>query len=248
MGGNVFDNVCLILTCTVDVRGIVFMERSETESRLCDYQTALSLWLKNSEVQRIIFAENSGFDLSSIKELVEAENTTGKLVEFLSFDGQDFPRQLGKGYGENITLQYVSQYSQLLKKSGRFVKVNGRYYVSNIGAVMSQITPDVEVVCDLSRNLSWADSRVFGGTREFLKKYLCPEGFKVNDSKGLFLEHALARAVHRAIADGRRWSFLPCVPKIRGISGTANIPYRNSHARGVAKSIVWCMKRFLFAR
>lgn len=238
--------VCVVLTSTIDPRGIAFMERDDPNQRLSDYKCALSKWLAKPEVTAIVFVENSGYQLTQLEDLVKEENLNNQIIEFLSFDGQNFPRSLGKGYGESLALAYVAEHSYLLKNCKKFVKVNGRYNVSNIHSILRKIAGDYDVVCDLSKNLTWADSRVFGGNEEFLKRYLLPEGQKVNDTGSLFLEHALARAAHRALADGKRWALLPCVPLIEGIYGTANQPYRTRGLRVAAKTAVFELKKRIF--
>lgn len=239
--------VCIVLTCTIDIRGVAFTERSDTDIRLADYQIALRQWLKNGYVRRIILVENSGYNLDTLKKIV-AEDNVDKQVEFLSFDGQNFPRHLGKGYGESQALAYLADNSVLLGEANRFVKVNGRYYVPNINKYIEKMKSDVEVMTDLSGFLSFSDSRVFGGSAKFIKSYLCPEGDKVNDSHGFFLEHALARATLRAIADGMKWAPMPCTPVIDGISGTKNISFKKSWVRRVARNVFLRAKTAILAR
>lgn len=240
-------NTCIVLTCTIDVRGVAFTERSDTDIRHEDYKRALSKWLKNQFVDRIILVENSNYDLSELKQVADAVRNKKK-VEFISFDGQDFPRHLGKGYGEAKALARVVSESALLGETEKFIKVNGRYYVPNIYRFMSRLQADVDVMTDLSKGLLWSDSRVFGGTAQFIRNYLCPEGNKVNDSDGFFLEHALACATHRAIADGLKWMPLPCTPYIDGISGTANRQYKQSLPRRFAKDIYLLTKEAIISR
>lgn len=144
-------------------------------------------------------------------------------VEFLSFDGQDFPRELGKGYGETLNLEHVINNSKLLSKEDLLiVRINGRYYVENIAAFFEVLYPSTEILSDLQQSLSWADATVLGGTVNFFERYVCPYGREVDDSKGYYFEHALARAVHRGLADGLVWSPYPEPPLVRGFSGTSN--------------------------
>ncbi|HEY5993158.1 MAG TPA: hypothetical protein VIU46_01005 [Gallionellaceae bacterium] len=240
-------NICIVLTCTIDVCGVAFTERSDIETRHKDYQIALRKWLKNRYVGRIVVVENSGYDLAALKQIV-AEEKSGKQVEFISFFGQDFPRHLGKGYGEAQALARVASDSRLLGSSGSFIKINGRYYVPNAHRFLEQLNPDVDVMTNLSKGLTWSDSRVFGGSSKFLKDYLCPEGRRVDDSASFFFEHALACATHRAIADGLNWVLLPCTPHIDGMSGTANSLYKQSWLRTVARDIFLRVKAAIIFR
>lgn len=244
------NNISIILTATIDVKGISHMERSDAHVRLADYKGALISWLRNPAVDSIVFVENSGYDLNELREIVANHDKCKISVEFLSFDGQDFPRNLGKGYGEMIALQYAVKHSEILAKTRKFIKVNGRYYVPNIDKIINYFSTysDLDVMCDFSRRISWSDSRVFAGNFRFLNDYLCSTLDLINDSVGVNFEHVLARAAHRAIADGRNWSLLPCVPRLQGIYATGNIPYKNSIHRMLAKELFYWVKRLVISR
>jgi hypothetical protein len=77
-----------------------------------------------------------------------------------------------------------------------------------------------DVMCDIGRYLTYADSRFFAGTPEFMCDYLGREKDTVNDFDGIYLEHALACATTRALADRKVWRPLPAAPQLMGISGT----------------------------
>lgn len=217
------DQISIILTCTINVRGIPHMERSDTDVRFADYQQALIRWLDDTWVKNIIFVENSGYPLDVLIKQVH-QHPSGKQVEFLSFDGQGFPRHLGKGYGETLALQHVLQKSNQLQATGRFLKINGRYYVPNIVNVISGMDAATGIFCNLNKSMTFSDSRVFGGDLEFLS-YVCQQGLQVDDSRGLWLEQALSKAVLHAIADGKTWQFICQLPIIEGVSGTINGAY-----------------------
>lgn len=236
---------CVLLTCTIDVRGIAFMQRSNIEERLNDYTHAFRHWLNNDNVKNIVFIENSGHDLRSFQEM--AHNFPEKKVELISFDGQDFDRNLGKGYGEMLALKKALHESEILRVTKRFIKVNGRYHVPQIRQVANVWQDAPDVISDFSKNLTWSDSRIFGGTREFLDLFLLPELIKVDDSAGTYFEHALARATHIAIAKGLRWALCPPVPII-GVSGTENKPYKRSKSKEILKFELYKIKKLLLAR
>lgn len=239
------DNFCVILTCTIDVKGVAFMERSNIDDRFNDYYSALEMWLRATEADSIVFVENSGYDLSLFKEL--AAKYAHKSVEFISFDGQDFDRALGKGYGEMLALKRVFDSSKLLSEKGWFVKVNGRYFIPRFEEVAKVLATKPDIMCDLSKNLTWADSRVFGGVNKFFESHLFHELLKVNDTKGLYFEHALVAATLRGIADGLSWKLAPFVA-IVGVSGTANEVYKRSRFKEFVKWMMYVVKKNLLAR
>ena len=218
----------LLLTATVDVGG-VNSARNDPLERLADYDWALEQWLRCTTVDGLVFVENSGYDVAGLRSTAEQSGVDGRPVEFLVFDGQDFPRHLGKGYGENVNLDHVLRNSELLGEDDLLLRVNGRNYVENIDAFCAAMRPTTDILCDFKEYLTWGDGRVLGGSRKFFANYVVPYGRDVDDSRGYYFEHALARAIHRGIADGLAWKPFPEPPRISGVSGTSN----TSHAENL---------------
>jgi len=237
------DSVCLILTCTINVNNITHMERSNTSLRYEDYKIAFLKWLKNPKVKKIIFVENSNYDLLEFKQMASAFQAE-KSIEFISYDGQNFPRELGKGHGEAQALEHLVKESSLFLINEKFIKVNGRYYVPNISNFIDFFSEsDAHVMANLSQNLTWSDSRLFGATGKFISEYLIPETRKTNDSIGLYFEHLLASAIHKAIADSLKWVLPPCLLYIDGISGTSGKHYKQNFLTLILKEFLLSIKR-----
>jgi hypothetical protein len=215
--------ICLVLHATVDVRGVAFVKRDDPRERFEDYRRALKLWVQRDDFDKLVFVENSGYDISPLQEIVDGSPLSNDAVEFLSFDGQDFPRELGKGYGETLNFQHVLDNSKILDEDDRLIRSNGRYYVENMGVFFEALQPPTEMLTELHEYLTYADVTVLGGTVEFFRKYICPYGWDVNDSTGYYMEHAYARAVHRALAEGLVWRPFPEPPSVIGFSGTENV-------------------------
>jgi len=227
---------CLLLTATVDVRGVEMLARTDPDDRYRDYCWALERWANCPGFAALVLVENSGYDISGFRDVVDGSLLRPEAVEFLSFDGQDFPRHLGKGYGETINLEYVMANSQLLAADDyMLVRSNGRNVIQNIGAFLEVLDGQVDVLCDLQQSLTWADGRVLAGTISFFRDYVCRFGREVDDSRGYNFEHALARAIHAAMADGLRWSPFPEPPLIQGYSGTSNRPIADGRLKRFAR-------------
>src|SRR5690348_5837628 len=77
-------------------RPMLSVGRSSVGSRLADYGTALKLWLGHPAVNHVIFCDNSGYDLSEIRNIVDKYNPLHKTVEFLSFNANSYPGAWGK--------------------------------------------------------------------------------------------------------------------------------------------------------
>jgi hypothetical protein len=235
------------LTATVAVRDASFTLRTDTTTRLNDYNQAFLKWVQNPYVKSLVLVENSGFDLATFRKI--ADNFPDKKIELLSFTCPPFDGRLGKGYGEIYCLQYASQHSKLLSGSPYYLKATGRYYLRNAHSFLRFIAqnPDVDVVCNLTKNLTWADSRAFGGKTKFLEQYLYPLRESINDSAHVYLEHILARAIHMQIGNCGRWELPPDLPNIEGISATINISYRVNPFRALVRRQLYKLKRRLLA-
>jgi hypothetical protein len=226
------------LTATVDVRGVGMLARTDPDERYRDYCWALERWANCPGFDALVLVENSGHDISGFRDIVSGSLLGPESVEFLSFDGQDFPRHLGKGYGEALNLGHVMSESQLLANEDYvLVRSNGRNVVENIQAFLAVLDGPVDVLCDLQQSLTWADGRVLAGTIPFFRDYVCRFGRDVDDSRGYNFEHALARAIHAAMADGLTWSPFPEPPVIQGFSGTSNKPIADRKLKRVARKL-----------
>jgi uncharacterized protein YajQ (UPF0234 family) len=241
------NEISIILTCTVDVNGVEQMARVDLKSRLEDYKISLASWLNNPDVNNIIFIENSGFDLSEFKE-ISNKIKHEKSIEFISIHENNYPRHLGKGYGEFIALNAILEKSSQLKITKRFIKVTGRYYIKNIKEIIRGFNQDVGIYCGLSRGLTFSDTRVFGADVNFLKNYLCVYGTKINDSRGWYIEHALAESFLKAVSDGVKWSFIKNTPVIVGYYGTLNIKYKDNFLKRWVKNILEIFKEYLIKK
>lgn len=238
---------CVILTAAIAVKDVSFTLRTDTATRLNDYKQAFLKWVNNPSVQSLVLVENSGFDLTVFQEI--ADNIPDKKIELLSFACPAFDGRLGKGYGESFCLEYASQHSKLLNMSQYYLKVTGRYYLRNAHFFLDFIVqnPDVDVVCDLTKNLTWADSRVFGGKAKFLEQYLCPLRASIDDSAHIYIEHVLARAIHMQIGNGGKWELPPELPDIEGISATINASYHVNSFKALVRRQLYQLKRRLLA-
>jgi len=236
--------VALLLTATLDPKGMFFLNRNNPIIREIDYIKALERWIHNKYL--IVFCENSGYQSEKIKNIVKKN----KNIEFIQFNGQGFPKKLGKGYGELLIIRYAVKNSEFIKHSDYVVKITGRHYIKNINRLINILYKenDAYIISDLKKNLTWADSRVFAFKPSFITDYLSKFLYLINDSKGFYLEHALARATLRAVSDGYKWMPLPCRPVIIGYAGTSDTAYKTSKIRALAGEIIHLIKNYLNKR
>lgn len=234
----------LLLTASVDPRGCAFTQRADPATRLRDYQDTLSRWIAARHFPRIVLCENSAWDLTAFADQRRAAQDHGVELELLGFDGQDFDRRLGKGYGELGIIAHACDHARLLAGVTTLVKVTGRYVVGNVTPLLDLLHREpADIVCDLRHHLTEADCRIFAATPAFLREDLLPLRPLADDSRGVFLEHLLARAAHLAMGRGRRWALMPMVPRITGIGGS----YGQAHHASFSKVLRHLVKRRIIA-
>ena len=98
----------LLLTSSINTNNCSFTERTSIQDRMNDYIKSLFKWLTNTDFD-IVFIDNSNYDLTLLKKLFK--NYIDR-IEFLSFNGNNFDRSLGKSYGELEIIKFC------LKKTG----------------------------------------------------------------------------------------------------------------------------------
>lgn len=243
----------VLLTATIDPGVAPNVVRRDVRTRLDDYKQSLTRWLHDPAPFAIVLCENSNFDLGEIADISEAHNPQGKPVEFLSFRSEREAVLRGKSYGELGIIAHALEHSRLLACSPMVMKVTGRLYARNAGRLLHSVcrASPKTVFCDLCVNLSWADSRLFCSTPDFLKDYLLPMRELLNDqlrNNRLDLEAVLARAVHLALSRGCDWSPLPVFPALEGVSGTFGSVYASSFIARKTHELMRKLKLLLYSR
>ena len=159
------------LTATITPpEGVPNLKRSDPSLRRQDYRDALSFYLRipNDVLDRIVFLENSGSDLSDLESLAMKDGR-GKTVEFVSFAGLDYPPTYGRAYGEFKMLDYGMRNSRLLAglSGGEyFWKITGRLKVFNFRELIGDAPSRYNLLIDfLSDPTPMIDMRVFSCSR-----------------------------------------------------------------------------------
>jgi hypothetical protein len=168
----------LILTASIVVPiGAPGVVRADPSVRRQDYQRAFEFYTSfiGQGVDRIVFAENTGADLKSMREIAVAKGVASA-VDFLTFDGNGFPPVYGRCFGESIILDQVmrSEFCSALPGDTTYWKSTGRYQIKNLRRMMQTMPPGVELYCDMRRRgkQRWADMRVLSWTRKGYNEFL----------------------------------------------------------------------------
>ena len=230
--------IILLLTATIIPGATPFVARVDPEVRLQDYRTALTKWALNGGYTRLIVCENSGADLSALEEVVRSLNRDN--VEFISYVDIDSSVNRGKGYAELLEIQRALNGSTRIAPKDVIVKCTGRLTAANGASLFGRMRElEFDVMCDLRKYLTVADSRIFAATREFLEDYLIPRREMIDDRAGMYMEHALARAAMTAVANGKTWRPFPVYPEISGISGSTGRSMTDSPMKRLAKRVYY---------
>lgn len=216
----------LLLTGTVNPGGMVLTAIQDVEVRKNQYLESIRFWLKTADLP-IVFIENSNTDLS---DNFRDEIKRG-VLEMLHFDGNNFDKQLGKGVGELKCLEYACAHSSTIREAAFVFKVTGRYKVLNFKVFLEDYRAqhEVDLLVDFKWNLSFCDSRFFGFHPRFVPHFLATYGGIINDSAGVYLEHALSKAALTAIAAGCTFRPMVTLPRIEGYSATVGVRYNSTY-------------------
>ena len=160
------------------------------EEREKMYAETLSYYITNllpqNENQRIVFAENSGWNMQRIiQKLPEYDKAK---IEFISLKPEEFDISKGKGYNELLMINKAIEKSQFVKEAGAFFKVTGRYPIYNIGYFLKDASKriyrdGIEFYCDIKDHklydwlrLGWCghsfEARLWGVSTNFYLTHL----------------------------------------------------------------------------
>lgn len=203
--------ICLLLTACINPNGMSYTQLQDSAERLRQYADALNYYLGKTSLP-IVFVENSGYDISSsfVKEI-----GSGRL-EVLTFNGNNYDKQKGKGFGEALILKYAFEHSQILKQCDYVVKITGRLIVRNIKSILfeSRLIKNELIVSYLCQD--FLDSRVFIASSSFYKDLFLPNIDRIDDGIGYYFESLLLDCKKQT--DWR--PFYTLLPQIDGVSGT----------------------------
>ena len=218
--------VVLLLTGTINPDGMSLTELQDIQTREAHYIESIMHWCKKPNLH-VVFVENSNTNISgSISSDVDISK-----LEILTFNGNDYNKSLGKGYGELSCIKYAMLHSKFLNEADFIFKVTGRYIVLNYDFFFNSLLKEdkIDLLIDLKLNLTFADSRFFGFTKNFISNYLAKYESIINDSKGIFFETILCKAALNAIADGYVYRPMYTLPRIKGFSGSLGKRFNSNY-------------------
>lgn len=230
----------LVLTACVDPQGMSYMALQDKGTRFSQYKMALEWYLGHTQL-RIVFGENSGFDITPY---FESYIQAGRL-EVLTFKGNDYNRNFGKGYGEAATLDYILQHSAFINEETIVIKVTGRVICKNINTLAWAYRAKDTVYSfpfEDAKGRMESHSQVIFSPKLFYDKYFLPRREELDDSRDYWFEHLLYDVIQTWASDGHRYKEMWIPPITEGTSGTTGDALKST---GFKYIVAYYIKYFL---
>lgn len=219
---------CILLTACVSPGGMSDTLLQDPTIRSEQYKQALDFYLKETDLP-IVFCENTMYDMSrDYKQYIDS----GRL-EYLTFDGNNYDKKKGKGYGEALILHYAICQSSIINHSKYIIKITGRLVISNINQLSSSPLLCFDNLFRSNIVSRYIQTYVFiarpGVIRNFAVKY---REMITDDPPGNQIEDNFYKALTQDTAFNKVF-FVPFlrIPIVVGISGTRGYPYSMEYVR-----------------
>lgn len=245
------DTRVVLMTATVSPPATA-VARSDPQVRVRDYGEALAFYmgLPSDQFDRIVFADNSASDLTSIFAPI-VRHCDDKAVELLSFQANDHPPALGKAYGEFRLLDTALTQSRLIGPCDRIWKTTGRLRCLNLERLDQAIVGDVDLACDLHNVPFVGSGKLVGGEMMDLRLFAFRRNFYDRVIRGRWFSAASDFDAHFmywvAVKSSRQWSVLPrfpIQPVISGLSGRTQRDYLGA-AQRMKDGVRGILRRFV---
>lgn len=213
-------NIVILLTATITPNGMLNTALQDSAIREKQYIDAIEYYLNETDL-RIVFCENTK---KNIFYKINSEQKTARL-EYITFDGNNYDRNLGKGYGESQIIKKAISCSDFLKKAQWVIKITGRVKILNIKDIIFDVyrignANDNILGAELYRK-DWVHSVCFYSDKNWLFKTICYYESQIREYDFYF-----ERMLYQGVLSARNIEVRPIFPIIEGISGTFNTKYK----------------------
>lgn len=223
----------ILMTASVSTRGMKDACFNDTE-RYFMYLDTLKYYMSKFFTKsqgcnqvKLIFAENSGWDLNLFRNDLSKHYPTKQIasnIEFISLSPDLFDITKGKGYNELLMINHAVDKSHLIKEAGVFFKVTGRYPIYNLGLFIRESSKAFEYgydfYCDIKNHnlyrllgLKWNshsfEARLWGSTVEFYLNNIGNKYSECYDYDGRFVESVIYKHLSDITSNFRNCSKLP---------------------------------------
>lgn len=214
--------VVVLLTACVAPNGMAYTALQDPQIRKNQYLDAIDFYLRETRFN-IVFCENSGVDLWDEISSDQKE----KRLEYITFNGNNYNKQYGKGYGEAIIIRHALQNSNFIRSANYIIKITGRIKVLNINDIIVSIpqlpTERPVAKMDFSSDVGRISSVCFLASKSWLLQVMEKYSDSIRDDGNINFEGAL----FKGIVDCSDLKIMRFNPILEGVSAGFNIPYRN---------------------
>ena len=212
--------------------------------RKSQYIEAISYYLNTTDFP-ILFVENSGCDLS---DLFNKEIEIGR-VEIITYNGNDFDRKRGKGYGEGLIIRNALSRSRIISEGCTIFKISGRHIVKNINQIWRVAStfhlPKHFVVCDINPKVKKANSDMFIASADFFA-FFNVNIESINEEQKKWFEHVLYDSIIDYCKHQGEFIYLPLPLNQVGVSGSTGAqftkPSKRLYLKHIIKFVLYKMK------
>jgi hypothetical protein len=239
----------LILTGTINPGNMILTNRNNPDVRKEDYKKSLDSWIsfnKDGYFNKIIFCENSGVNLSELKNVVHNYSNNNDVV-FFQWDDNSKWASFGKGYGEAKMLEHlIKEANDIISEHDYVIKVTGRIFVPNLKEVLNiNNINDSDIICYPKKEnpeKGYVDSRVICLKSNIFKTLFKDFALGINDNKGIYFEHVLASQLQK-YADLQLGiiRYFKELPFFIGYSGTSGLKLNNHKS-----NLKFYLKNFIY--
>lgn len=240
---NLTTDLVLCLTASIDPQGMPGVSRPDPKVRETDYAQCLQFYSEQfPQVQRIVFIENSGWPLDRLRHIASTCNPHGKRFEFISLRCNDFPRELGKSYGELMLMDRGLEQSELARDARYLAKLTGRNYLLNLTQILERVRRDFQLLCDLRDHplYEWlripacgrhADTRFIVFTPELYNRHVRGQYVRCSEALGFHAENLFYEIAKNPTLASEVIPRFAVEPQYRGIAGHLNKDYGGPRER-----------------
>lgn len=231
----------ILMTASISTRGMKNASFTDAEREQMYFET-LQYYINNiinqnngiSTCTKIVFAENSGWNIENFKKKFSTEHLDN--VEFISLEPEIFDISKGKGYNEMLLINNTLDRSVFIKNAGAFFKVTGRYPIFNLHYFLDQASKMIfkkqkDLYIDIKDHklydylkLGWeghsADVRIFAVKNSFYVENIGHRYEELDDYKGHLLEGLMYDIAKSVKGSGREFLRFKREAQFGGMEGS----------------------------
>jgi hypothetical protein len=167
----------------------------------------------------VVFFENNGEDLAALARDAFGPTTPANLE--LINARPSAPEDLARGKGATEAAMMDEFCERFYDDPDEvWYKCTGRLFVKNFARCTPDAVPPNSFIARLSLELTHMDARIFGATANAWRQYFTGAGEAVEDAKGMFIEHVLAKRLLRGLSEDAHLVRFRAQPQLIGRSGS----------------------------